>query len=228
MKLFELTSTAEVNELERHLDKMMATLGLDVEFTRHFVERVLGRERSVSVEDITQSFIQLKRKYKSRLLKAKKQPNYSAVLRDFDQDLNIVFGIKPVKNGHELVNITIKQKDPSTFITSQDGGDDLKVGSKRVSEFTSDLRGLDSMQTAQDNEEMAQAANDTANDTRDKVLMTGRGDNHKKAKRIARNAKTNAKATNKEKQPTPDQEVIQGAEDTAHTSQGNVSNWRMQ
>jgi hypothetical protein len=230
MKLFELASTAEVTELERHLDKMMATLGLDVEFTRHFIERLLGRERNITVDDITQSFEQLKRKYKSRLLKAKKTPNYNAVLRDFDQDLNIVFGIKPVDGGHELINITIKKKDPSTFVTNRDGGDDLKVGSKRVNEFQliSDLRGLDSMQTAQDQEEASQAANDFQNNRAAKFLPRDRGENYKKAKRLARNAKTGARATNKEKKPTPDQEVIQGADDTPHTTQGNVSNWRMQ
>ena len=235
MKLYELTSTAEVNELERQLDKLMSTLGLDVEFTRHFIERILGRERGVSVEDIVRSFSQLKSKYKSRLLRAKKQPDYSAVLRDFDQDLNIVFGIKPVKDGHELVNITIKQKDPSTFVTNQDGGDDLKIGSKHGSRnmseyFTPDLRGLDAMQTAQDQEEASQAANDTGsgNKTREKILMVGRGENHKKAKQLARNARTKARASNIEKTPPPDDEVIQGADDTPHTSQGNVSNWRMQ
>lgn len=68
---------------------------------------------------------------------------------------------------------------------------------------------------------------DTENDTRDKVLMTDRGDNYKKAKRLASNARTDAKATNKDKQPPKDQEVIQGADDTPHTSQGNVQHdWR--
>jgi len=130
MKLFELKSTAEVIELEKQLDKMFATLGLDVQFTRHFIERILGRERDVTVQSILHSFDQLKRKYKSRLLGAKKNPGYSAVLRDFDQDLNIVFGIKPTASGHELTNITIKRKDPATFVTNTSGGDDLKVGSQ--------------------------------------------------------------------------------------------------
>ena len=41
----ELQSSAEVVELEKQLDKMMATLGLDVEFSRHFIERILAAKR---------------------------------------------------------------------------------------------------------------------------------------------------------------------------------------
>jgi len=132
MKLYELKSPAEVVQLEQQLDKMFATLGLDVEFSKHFIERVLGREKNVSVQDIISSFSQLKSKYKSRLIKAKKAGSYTAVLRDFDNSLNIVFGIKPNPDGtHDLVNITIKQKNPADFVTNASGGDNLTVGSKK-------------------------------------------------------------------------------------------------
>lgn len=197
MKLFELQSTAEVTELEKQLDKMFASLGIDVEFTRHFIERILGRERSVSVEDIVRSFDQLKRKYKARLLKAKKTPNYSAVLRDFDQDLNIVFGIKPGKDGAELVNITIKKKDPSTFVTTAAGGEDLKVGSQRsVNEDDIPAMGTDASVSPEMDEQRLN--NDEKNNKRDKILKVGRGKNHKTAARIASMARTNAKAADKE------------------------------
>lgn len=139
MKLLELKTTKEVHQLEYQLDTMFKTLGLDVEFTRHFIERLLGREKSVTVEDVVNSFKQLKTKYKSRLLKAKKEKNYEAVLRDFDRDLNIVFSIKPTKQGHELLNITIKQKDPSSFVTNQKGGENLRVGSKKIKETFNSL-----------------------------------------------------------------------------------------
>ena len=76
-------------------------------------------------------------------------------------------------------------------------------------------------------EETSREKREASNDVRDKVLMVDRGENHKKAKRIASNARTNAKATNKEKDPPKEQEVIQGADDTPHTSQGNVQHdWR--
>lgn len=123
MKLFELKSSQEVVELEAQLDALMRPVGLDVEFSRHFVERLLGRERNVTKEEIVQAFAKLKSKYKQRLLSAKKKPDYEAVLKDFGNDLNIVFGIK----GGELKNITIKQKDPTQFHINMQGGDELKV-----------------------------------------------------------------------------------------------------
>jgi hypothetical protein len=231
MRLFELQSTAELTELEQQLDKMFASLGLDVEFSRHFKERLLGRERNVSVEEIIHSFDQLKSKYKSRLLKAKRQNRYSAVLRDFDQDLNIVFGIQQQADGdHELVNITIRKKDPSTFVTSQAGGDNLRIGSKKT--FKEDSipavmsSGINPLQTADDHDEKAQG-HDTANNEREKILKVGRGENHKTAKRIASIARTKARATNKDKAPPPDEEVIQGADDTPHTTTSGIDHNQM-
>lgn len=123
MKLCELTSPVEVVELERQLDNMFKTLGLDVEFSQHFVERLLGRERRVTIQDITSAFQRMKQKYKQRLLSAKKKGGYEAILKDFSNDLNIVFGIK----GNELVNVTIKQKDPSQFVANVKGGEELRV-----------------------------------------------------------------------------------------------------
>lgn len=123
MKLFELQSPEELVELEAQLDALMRPVGLDVEFSQHFIERLLGRERRVTKDEIIQSFAKLKNKYKNRLLAAKKKPNYEAVLKDFGTDLNVVFGIR----GGELVNVTIKRKDPNTFHINTKGGEELKV-----------------------------------------------------------------------------------------------------
>lgn len=122
--LTELQSPSEVVELERQLDAMFSTIGLDVEFSTHFIERLLGRERQVTKEEIVNAFAQLKAKYKQRLLAAKKKPNYEAVLKDFSNDLNIVFGI----DGNEMTNITIKRKNPNEFHINVKGGEELKVG----------------------------------------------------------------------------------------------------
>jgi len=126
MKLMELQTPQEVNELERALDNMFRTLGLDVKFTKHFIERLLGREKKVTVEEIVAAFADLKKKYKQRLLSAKKKGGYEAILKDFSHDLNIAFGI----SGGKLTNITIKQKDPATFHLNTKGGEELVVGRK--------------------------------------------------------------------------------------------------
>lgn len=206
MKLFELKSPAELTELENQLDKLFYSLGLDVEFTTHFKERILGRERQVTIEEVIHSFELLKRKYKRKLINAKKEPHYTAVLRDFDQDLNFVFGIKQTKDGPELVNITIKQKDPSTFIATS--GDELEVGQRRVREDSIPAvmsSGLNPLQTADDHDEKS-VGQDTVNNHREHILSKhSRGKNHKIAKRIASKARFDAKATDAEQDDNPNQ-----------------------
>lgn len=123
MKLYELKSPAEVVELEKQLDRLMRSVGLDVEFSRHFIERILGREKSVTIDEVVTAFEKLKAKYKKRLISAKKKPDYEAVLKDFGNELNIVFGI----DGPEMKAITIKQKNPNEFHINKQGGEELKV-----------------------------------------------------------------------------------------------------
>ena len=130
----ELKSSAEVQELESQLDKMFSTLGLDVRFTKHFVERLLGREKNITIDEIRAAFEKLKKKYKGKLLKAKKQDMGPGALQDFDSDLNVLFAITPDKanDEYDLVNITVKKKDPNEFHTSTPSGTatPYQVGSK--------------------------------------------------------------------------------------------------
>lgn len=128
MKLVELQQPAELTELEAQLDKMFSTLGLDVRFSRHFIERILGRERRVTMDEVVQSFGMLKQKYKKRLLSAKRKGNYEAILKDFQHDLNTVFAI----DGGNMTLVTVKAKDPSQFVTNREGGDELRVGVRGV------------------------------------------------------------------------------------------------
>lgn len=123
MKLFELQSPAEVQELENLLDDLMRPVGLDVEFSRHFIERLLARESKVTIDEIRSSFAKLKQRYKKRLLHAKKVKGYQAVLKDFSNELNIVFAIK----GGEMTNITMMRKNPRNFLSSNFGSEDLEV-----------------------------------------------------------------------------------------------------
>jgi len=128
MKIFELKSTAEVQQLETSLDNIMRPVGLDVEFTQHFIERLMGRDKMVSADQIAGAFMKLKQKYKRKLLSAKKKADYTAVLKDFDSDLNVVFAIQPGPDGPELVNITMMKKPVDQFRSTNFDSEDLKVG----------------------------------------------------------------------------------------------------
>jgi len=80
--------------------------------------------------------------------------------------------------------------------------------------------GINPIQTADDQDDKSEGY-DLKNNEREKILKTGRGENYKKAKAIASVGRTKARTSNIDKKPSPDEEVIQGADDTPHTSGGN-------
>jgi len=122
--LLELQNNSEVNALENRLDQLFADMGIDVEFSRHFIERILGREESVTLEEVEHAFLKLKEMHGEKLAQAKEGGNYKAVIKDFQNSLNIVFGL----NGDTLTNITVMRKPPNKFSSSNfPGVKELKV-----------------------------------------------------------------------------------------------------
>jgi hypothetical protein len=117
--------------LDHELDKLFRPLGIDVRFTNHFKERLLGRERKVTGDEVYQTFQRLREKYNDKLKHAKRTGDYTAVLKDFSNELNIVFAIN---NPERLDAITIMQKDPSQFhvnTRNSQGAQELRVGKMR-------------------------------------------------------------------------------------------------
>ena len=127
MLLSELQQPAELIELERQLDKLFMPLGIDVQFSKHFKERILGRERQVTQDEVVNSFGLLKSKYKKRLISAKKKGSYAAVLKDLGKELNVVFSIA----GGDMNLVTIMRKDTDVFGTHYTDQEALVVGSRR-------------------------------------------------------------------------------------------------
>ena len=137
--LLELSHRDSV-ELERQLDKMFRNLGLDVEFSQHFLNRVLdpdeegrrdsdhnsaARDTDVTPEEVMNAFAEMKKKYGRELWHARKNPEeFTAVLKDISSSLNIQFSIDYDKVGkklHQLNAITLMKKKHFT----PTGGDKL-------------------------------------------------------------------------------------------------------
>lgn len=105
--LTELTNS-EINSLEAYLDKIFAELEVDVEFTRHFKERLQGREETVKIRDIKDTFNKMLKKYQERIVKS---PKAKSVLQDLSNNLNIPFVVDKLKDGtYELNTLTIMKK----------------------------------------------------------------------------------------------------------------------
>lgn len=111
--LNEKISQSQIDNLEIRLDKIWDSLGMDIEFTKHFVDRV-NHERNkpeISIDEIESIFIKAFSKY-GKKLKNMKHGDVEAVLNDISNNLNIPFVLKwnRIKKELELVNKTIMRK----------------------------------------------------------------------------------------------------------------------
>lgn len=108
----------QLDALERALDQIFGRLGIDVEFTRHFIDRV-NDERNI--KQITLS--ELAQIFKKEFIKhgkpiAQLGPDVEAVMKDLQTDINIPFALEwdKEKNELDLVAKTVMRK--SNFKTS--------------------------------------------------------------------------------------------------------------
>jgi hypothetical protein len=102
---------ADLNILEKHIDIAFARVGIDVEFTRHFLDRVNDERnrKQITLKELALLF-------KKELMKwgkpiAQLDPNSEAVMKDLETDINIPFVLKLDRNGDlDLVAKTVMRK----------------------------------------------------------------------------------------------------------------------
>ena len=101
---------SDLDQLERYADKIFAKVGIDVEFTRHFLDRVNDprNKKPINMPELTRLFKQSYRKYGKKI--AKLGPDAEAVINDMKSDINMPFVLN-LKGGElELVAKTIMRK----------------------------------------------------------------------------------------------------------------------
>ena len=112
----------QLNALENALDKIFSKVGIDVEFTRHFIDRV-NDERNmtqITLRELGQLFAKTYQKYGKPI--AQMGPDAEAVLKDIQKDLNIPFAVTydRRKDEFDVVMKTIMRKknfrSPDKFI----------------------------------------------------------------------------------------------------------------
>ena len=115
MKINELDKNAGVTQnqldtLESVLDKVFSKVGIDVEFTRHFIDRV-NDERNVtpiSIKELAMLFKKEFIKYGKPI--AQLGPDAQAVMKDLETDINIPFVLNWNGEELELVAKTVMRK----------------------------------------------------------------------------------------------------------------------
>ena len=105
-------SQAQLNVLEGYLDKLFGTLGIDVEFTRHFLDRVndARNKTPITLKELAILFKDAYTKYGKKI--AQMGPDAEAVIKDMRSDINVPFVLNwdPAVKELDLIAKTVMRK----------------------------------------------------------------------------------------------------------------------
>ena len=101
---------SDIDQVERYADKLFAALGIDVEFTKHFMDRVndARNKKQITSAELVRLFKQSYKKYGKKI--AKMSDDANAVIHDMKTDINMPFVLNYRKGEVELVVKTIMRK----------------------------------------------------------------------------------------------------------------------
>ena len=107
----------EINDLEKFADRILKKYGVDIEFTRHFVDRMNDTRNSpaIKVSELQKFFKKIQRNKATNIIN---NPDIEAVLKDMSTNLNLPVVIKKKGNEFEVTNKTIMRK-PNFSTTSK-------------------------------------------------------------------------------------------------------------
>ena len=108
--LEEITKN-DLNQIEKYADKLFAAVGIDVEFTRHFLDRVNDEriKKPINSAELIRLFRLTYKKYGKKI--AKMNPDAEAVITDMETDVNMPFVLNLDRKGMlDLVAKTVMRK----------------------------------------------------------------------------------------------------------------------
>jgi len=108
----------ELDQLEVFADRLFAKVGIDVEFTRHFLDRVNDERnvKQITASELTRLFKQEYKRWGKPI--AQMGPDSEAVLKDLATDVNIPFALRWDKANNELDLIAKTVMRKKNFKTS--------------------------------------------------------------------------------------------------------------
>ena len=110
-------TAVDIQQLEQFADRIFANVGIDVEFTNHFKDRVNSErnQKPIVPAELTRLFKQERKRYGKPI--AQMGPDSEAVMRDVQTDINVPFALVLDKDNNELDLIAktiMRKKDFST------------------------------------------------------------------------------------------------------------------
>ena len=93
---------ADIDQLEIFADRLFAKVGIDVEFTRHFLDRVNDERniKQITASELTRLFKQEFKKWGKPI--AQMGPNTEAVMKDMATNINMPFALRWDETNQEL------------------------------------------------------------------------------------------------------------------------------
>ena len=106
----DVTKT-DLDQVEKYADKLFAAVGIDVEFTRHFLDRVNDErnKKPINTAELIRLFRLTYKKHGKKI--PKMGPDAQAVIHDMETDVNMPFVLNVDKSGMlDLVAKTVMRK----------------------------------------------------------------------------------------------------------------------
>lgn len=110
VQLSEDITKSQLDAIEAYADKLFAKLGIDIEFTKHFLDRANDErnKKPITVPELIGMFKRLYKKHGKPLSKI--DNDFDAVVKDFNNNINIPFAIDVNKDGIDMYAKTIMRK----------------------------------------------------------------------------------------------------------------------
>ena len=148
--MYEAVSQKQLNDLEKFADRLLAKFDVDIEFTRHFADRMNDKRNDppITVAELQRVFKKIaKRKAKN----IRQNPDSEAVIKDLQTDLNlpIVINYDRNKDEFEVINKTIMRKK------------DFKTSSKTITTEQTEGKMLNKLMSVTTNKKVYGNALDT-------------------------------------------------------------------
>ena len=108
-------SKKDLDDVEKYADRLYKSVGIDVEFTKHFLDRVndARNKKQITVAELIRMFKRSRKMHGKKI--AQLGPDAEAVLNDMQTDVNMPFALKWDGNELDLVAKTVmRKKDFST------------------------------------------------------------------------------------------------------------------
>ena len=108
--ILEDVSQSQLSQVEKYLDKLWAKVGIDVEFTRHFMDRVNDARngKPISPAELIKIYREIYKKYGKPISQLKS--GVEILLKDMETDINVPVVLRWDGKEFDMIAKTVMRK----------------------------------------------------------------------------------------------------------------------